>query len=298
MGSSLRLYGRVARANPDRLSTAFNSASSGALTAISRPPSGTTQAVRVQEQPAQTVLVPPISRLNPASPYLSSPARGWPTWAACTRIWWVRPVAMPRLQQRGRLEQAHRIESGSGPACRPSRHFDHPLAARAARCGAGARFTSRGPMVPVAAKPAPDSVFRPARPATPPGSAFAARRRSGPMRQTAAGLAIQAGAPAPETARRAACARNATRSPRSPGRCPCAPPSPAGLSSTRQLAILVQHRVAEPLGQRRAAAAPAAPSRSPSRTGGIRSRSPVCSRRRSGWTRPPFNRTSPLRRMR
>src|SRR6185503_19112212 len=33
------------------------------------------------------------SRFSAKSPYLSSPTTGWPAWARCTRIWWVRPVS-------------------------------------------------------------------------------------------------------------------------------------------------------------------------------------------------------------
>ena len=47
-------------------------------------------------QPLKEFILPGGSRaalvLNPG-PYTGSPSSGWPIWARCTRIWWVRPVS-------------------------------------------------------------------------------------------------------------------------------------------------------------------------------------------------------------
>ena len=56
------------------------------------------QAPRMQEHALRSAARHRASRasalLSSKSPYLSSPAIGWPCGARCTRIWWVRPVLM------------------------------------------------------------------------------------------------------------------------------------------------------------------------------------------------------------
>ena len=73
-------------------STWASSAGSGALTE-SCPPAGQSREMlwacrNMRRRPRAR-----SASLAVASPYFSSPATGWPQCAACTRIWWVRPVS-------------------------------------------------------------------------------------------------------------------------------------------------------------------------------------------------------------